>query len=84
MECLDKKPNKMKKIHEKLGETIELIKYSFPELPKEHLEVLEESKLALEKMARKKRCKHCDRYEHYDETTGIWNCEQCDKKPEHE
>lgn len=74
----------MKKIHEKLEKTIELLRTSFPELPKKEFQVLEEAKTELEKMAKKKRCKHCDRYEHYDETTGIWKCEQCDKKPKDE
>jgi len=69
----------MKNIHEKLEKTIKLLRSSFPELPKKDFEVLEEAKAELEKFAKKKRCKHCDRHEHYDETLGIWKCNECDK-----
>jgi len=70
----------MKKSHEKLEKTIKLLKRSFPEIPAEHMKVLEDSKLELEKHNKKRRCNHCDRHEHYDETLGIWKCEECDKK----
>lgn len=71
----------MKKSHEKLEGAIKYLKSTYSDLSQHVLDVLEESKKELEKHNKKKRCKHCDRYNHYDETSGVWNCEQCDKKP---
>lgn len=70
----------MKKNYKELVSTIEYLKESYPNIPQHAFDVLNDVKGDLEKQMKKKRCKHCDRYEHYDETNGIWLCEQCDKK----
>lgn len=65
-----------------LTETIEFLKKEHPGLPKKVFKSLDETKDYIVKCGKKKRCKHCDRFVHYNETLGVWNCDQCDKNPE--
>ena len=66
----------------KLTEVIEYLKKEHSTIPDNVFKSLDETKEAITKYGKKKRCKHCDRFVHYNETLGVWNCEQCDKKPE--
>ena len=70
----------MKKQLEQLESAIVHLKEKYPELSKDVLKKLENAYESMLKYSRKRRCKHCDRKEHYDETLGIYKCEQCDKK----
>lgn len=70
----------MKKELEKLESTIEYLKNEYPLLPDDVFKSLDNASKAMLKCCHKKRCKHCDRKEHYDETLGVWKCEQCDKE----
>jgi hypothetical protein len=72
----------MKKQLEKLNSTIDYLKNWHPDIPKEVFESLENASKSMLKCCHKKRCKHCDRHEHYDETLGVWKCHQCDKNPD--
>jgi hypothetical protein len=65
-----------------LVETIGYLESEHPNLPENVFKSLGDAREAMLKHCRKKRCKHCDRKEHYDETLGVWNCDQCDKKTE--
>lgn len=72
----------MKKQLEGLLSTIEYLKENHLEVPSYVYDNLDDVKKVMVKCCRKKRCKNCDRFDHYDETLGIWKCEECDKKPQ--
>lgn len=72
----------MEKLLTELTEVIEYLKNEHSTLPDKVFKSLDEAKKTIVKYGRKKRCKHCDRYVHYNETLGVWNCDQCDKNPE--
>lgn len=68
----------MKNSLKNLVSTIDYLKKEHPFLPEHVFKSLDEAKEDMVKYCNKKRCKHCDRYKHYDDTLGIWNCNECD------